>query len=329
MGKTPLALVASLILFTVTALTDFWDGYLARRLNKSSTFGAFIDPLADKIFVLTMFAVFAYEGVITSGQLCIFLVRDLFLTVLRSLVIARGLTWTTSSLAKSKTFLQFVVLYGGYLILAIKRGWISFSPTFFHNAYNIIVWGIAAITVYSAFDYVLRERLKIESIITSCRSFNLFDSIFLFLATGGFFWVSIIAPGTVASIFSMIIAYVFCGYFETYSVAVGLALFGLFLLGWVAATRASFLLQQEDPSIIVVDEFVAMLLVYFLLPVSEAAWYFFAFLVFRFFDILKPFPISFVEQRVKGGLGIMLDDLIAALCTVLVVRFAQLCFLLF
>ena len=68
--------------------------------------------------------------------------------------------------------------------------------------------------------------------------------------------------------------------------------------------------ESKDNSFIVIDE-VAGMLVALSFIAHEAILYFFAFLLFRLFDILKPWPISWVDKNVKGGFGILLDDLIA------------------
>ena len=94
--------------FTLAALTDFWDGLLARRLKAYSDFGAFIDPLADKILILSVLAMFVQQQVMSLGLFFIFAGRDILLTVLRSVLAASGVVWKTSLLAKWKTFLQFL-----------------------------------------------------------------------------------------------------------------------------------------------------------------------------------------------------------------------------
>jgi phosphatidylglycerophosphatase A len=71
-------------------------------------------------------------------------------------------------------------------------------------------------------------------------------------------------------------------------------------------------LGQHDPGGIVWDEMVAYCLTIAFIPVSWP-WWLAAFALFRFFDILKPWPIRWVEKRFSGGLGIMLDDIVAAL----------------
>jgi len=91
-----------------------------------------------------------------------------------------------------------------------------------------------------------------------------------------------------------------------------LALAALFLLGVHVCGVASARLGRHDPGGIVWDEMVGYWLAIALLPLHWA-WLLAAFLAFRFFDILKPWPIRAVEKRFGGGLGIMLDDIVAAL----------------
>ena len=82
------------------------------------------------------------------------------------------------------------------------------------------------------------------------------------------------------------------------------------LLELVARIKADQDSESNDNSFIVIDE-VAGMFVALSFIAHEAILYFFAFLLFRLFDILKPWPISWVDKNVKGGFGILLDDLIA------------------
>jgi phosphatidylglycerophosphatase A len=89
----------------------------------------------------------------------------------------------------------------------------------------------------------------------------------------------------------------------------------LFLLGIAICQRAGQALGVSDHSSIVWDEIVAMMLVLTFTPNTVMAWLL-AFIVFRCMDIFKPFPIRQIDQQVKGGLGVMLDDLLAALFSI-------------
>jgi phosphatidylglycerophosphatase A len=96
---------------------------------------------------------------------------------------------------------------------------------------------------------------------------------------------------------------------------VALILLGLYFGAW-AAQRTGTALGRADHGAIVIDEVVAFWIVLLLLP-KTLAWQAAGFVIFRAFDILKPPPIRQADRRFKNGVGVMLDDLIAALYTLL------------
>ena len=118
------------------------------------------------------------------------------------------------------------------------------------------------------------------------------------------------APGTWGSVFAFFLGFVVVklggGTFSLFVLAVV-----LFLVGIVASHHTAKALAKNDPSSIVIDEISALLFVLAFIPFSWLYWLG-AFLLFRIFDIVKPIPVRTVEQRIKGGLGIMLDDIVAA-----------------
>lgn len=101
-----------------------------------------------------------------------------------------------------------------------------------------------------------------------------------------------------------------------------LALVVLFVTGVYLCDVSSKRLGQHDPGGIVWDEMVGYWLTVALLPL-QWTWLLAAFLLFRLFDIFKPWPVSLAEKRFAGGLGIMLDDVIAALYAMLVLALAR------
>lgn len=94
-----------------------------------------------------------------------------------------------------------------------------------------------------------------------------------------------------------------------------------FVFGILAADRTGRALGVSDHGAIVWDEMVPFWLVLFFTP-PMLAWQAAAFVLFRLFDILKPPPIGWADRRIKGGLGVMLDDVIAAAYTLLVLALA-------
>ena len=89
----------------------------------------------------------------------------------------------------------------------------------------------------------------------------------------------------------------------------------IFAAGIPAATAYCRAAERDDASEVVVDEVAAIWVVLAALPLTPVAWIS-AFILFRFFDILKPWPIRVIERRFKGGFGVMIDDMFAAILAI-------------
>ena len=83
-----------LALVVAASLTDYLDGWLARRANLATKWGALIDPIADRIFVFTAVCIFLFEGAITSTQYFVLISRDIMTAV--GFLVARAVTWLRS-----------------------------------------------------------------------------------------------------------------------------------------------------------------------------------------------------------------------------------------
>ena len=98
----------------------------------------------------------------------------------------------------------------------------------------------------------------------------------------------------------------------------------IFLYSFLAINNISDSFKSDDPHEIVIDEVVGQMLPLLFIPIYENLYlipkeYYciILFLLFRLFDIWKPFPINFIDQNVKGALGIMLDDILAGIYTII------------
>ena len=127
------------------------------------------------------------------------------------------------------------------------------------------------------------------------------------------------APGTAGSLLAMLLVPLLASLPTAYYLLF-VAAFSLFGV-WVC-NRASRTLGVHDHGGIVIDEFAGVWLAMAAMPVTWS-WLLAGFVVFRFFDIVKPWPIRVVDRRVQGGLGIMLDDLVAGAFTWLVLAAAH------
>ena len=117
------------------------------------------------------------------------------------------------------------------------------------------------------------------------------------------------APGTCASAAAVIMA-PWC--FFPLNIHWRLALIaGLFFIGAVAASRTEKILGRNDPGQVVIDELVGQWLTLLLFPNYSILLLLLAFALFRLFDISKPWPIPWLEKKIPGGFGIMVDDLAA------------------
>jgi len=141
----------------------------------------------------------------------------------------------------------------------------------------------------------------------------------MFVATFFGSGLSPVAPGTVGSLAALPLAYFLL------SVPVGQAMLvigALFLMGVWASNAIEAALEQHDASLIVIDEVVGQCLVVALLDVflrgavDTTQLLLLSFMGFRLLDIVKPWPVGWVDNKVDGGLGVMLDDVVAALLAV-------------
>src|SRR5512135_3705676 len=105
----------SLLVYIVAALTDWYDGWVARRWGYVTRWGTFLDPLADKIITSAAFISFIYLNLVPAWTVWVIVFRDIVITLVRSYSEYKGKPFDTSKLAKTKTFLQFTVLF--YILL--------------------------------------------------------------------------------------------------------------------------------------------------------------------------------------------------------------------
>ena len=138
----------------------------------------------------------------------------------------------------------------------------------------------------------------------------------LFLATGAFIGYIPLAPGTLGSLWGLPIYWLLSQTSLTTAIVSTLILIGLAI--WLAHV-AEKIIHKKDPGCIVIDEVAGQVVALIGLP-ADWIWLAAGFVVFRCFDILKPFPIRTVERRISGGAGVVMDDVVAGILSNLVLR---------
>ncbi|MCB0283219.1 MAG: CDP-diacylglycerol--glycerol-3-phosphate 3-phosphatidyltransferase [Calditrichaeota bacterium] len=107
------------LFFFMAAATDWYDGYLARRINHTTRLGQFLDPIADKVLVLTAMAMFAIKNYVYWWMIIIIIIRDVLITSLRLYALQHGKSIITSSFAKWKTFIQMGFIFAVIIYINI------------------------------------------------------------------------------------------------------------------------------------------------------------------------------------------------------------------
>jgi CDP-diacylglycerol---glycerol-3-phosphate 3-phosphatidyltransferase len=138
-------------IFAVAAITDWFDGYLARKFKEETEQGIFLDPLADKVLTTSAFIVFWMWDVMQLWMVLVIVVRDFGITVVRSIGANTSKPLTTSLLAKTKTFVQMVYI-------SCVLCWTMVVGSSGHRGWWIVVgsYVVVGLTLASAVEYAIR-----------------------------------------------------------------------------------------------------------------------------------------------------------------------------
>lgn len=143
------------MVFSVAAITDYLDGFYARKRNLVTTLGKVMDPIADKLLVSSAFIMMAALDWVPAWMVCIIIGRELAVTGLRNIIAEKGEDLSASNLGKYKT---------GFQIAASIPLMIHF-PFFGLNVQaigNLFLWGALVFTIWSGVDYFVRSRSLLQ-----------------------------------------------------------------------------------------------------------------------------------------------------------------------
>ena len=127
------------LLFVLASTTDFFDGYIAREWNQMTMLGAILDPLADKMLTLAAFLGLMMTGEASAWAIYIIIVRELFITGIRTVAVSEGISVKASWAGKIKTVAQMIAI--GFLLMHWPLG-------------EELLWFAVLLTVYSGGEYL-------------------------------------------------------------------------------------------------------------------------------------------------------------------------------
>ena len=139
--------IAATILFAVASITDFLDGYIARKYNLVSSFGKIMDPLADKLLVFSVLVCFIQLDVVSTWVPMIIIAREFFVTCMRVVAVSKGKVMAASWWGKVKTNVQFFSLLFSLVLYKV-----------YPLATSVILWIAAIFTVLSWIAYIFENK---------------------------------------------------------------------------------------------------------------------------------------------------------------------------
>ncbi len=281
-------------LFLVGSFTDFWDGWIARRQKSETPLGRILDPTADKILILGTMASFAARGVYSYWFLAPIFIREIAVTFCRLVWLYQGKAIGAERAGKIKLVTQVASVLFSFAYLFIS------NTAFFYLNRGFLILALF-MTLYSGFFFFFNNRGLLS------------DKKFLrVVAALGVGYLPPF-PGTYGSLLGL----VFLPLISHDVLLHFLVFLGFLGLAYLVIPRLG-LKKEEDPLEIVIDETCGILIAFLGIPLT--AWSLLAgFLVFRFFDVTKIFPLRWLESK-KGTHGILLDDVGAGIYTWLVLK---------
>ncbi len=170
--EAPLSRLLATIVFIIAALTDLFDGYLARRMGTLTNFGKFMDPIADKILVSTAFISFANLGYAQPWMVTTIIVREFFIIGLRSIAAYKGMMITPSRAAQWKTASQMTVLSMILVFINLKTwmvpagyNWAMFTSPVTMTVFDVMISITVILTVGTGLDYLMKSGSLLKGLL--------------------------------------------------------------------------------------------------------------------------------------------------------------------
>jgi len=154
--------ILAAIVFAIASLTDFYDGHLAKKRGLISDFGKIMDPVADKILLLSVFGVLAHIGMVAWWMFLVIAIREVLVTGSRFWACRQGQVLAAERAGKIKTVVQIIAVSSILLYLVAQQS--DFCSFWFYNAQriwllvnNVLMIAAVVMTVYSGVEYFRKK----------------------------------------------------------------------------------------------------------------------------------------------------------------------------
>jgi len=149
-GKYPSAMAA--VIFLIASLTDYFDGWIARRFEVESSFGRFLDPIADKVLVASSLIMLIALGRVQAWIVMLIISREVAVSALRATTKTWDTTLKPSRVGKLKTVFQFAAI----VPLIVHYEYNMLIPIDFHLLGTVLIYVALVLTIWSGVDYFVR-----------------------------------------------------------------------------------------------------------------------------------------------------------------------------
>ncbi len=158
--------VIAAVIFLLASLTDFYDGYYAKKYHLISDFGKIMDPIADKFLVLTAFFVFVAMHLIQAWMFVAIFAREVIVTFIRLCAMRRGKVLAAEQAGKVKTVLQIVaisiiLIFMVFTEMDLSGDWSARLGRFHQWAIGPLMLAVVAVTLYSGISFLWNNRRSV------------------------------------------------------------------------------------------------------------------------------------------------------------------------
>ena len=151
----------ALIIFILACVTDFLDGWLARRRHETSDFGKIMDPVADKVLVLGAFLSFVQLQLVPAWMVVLIIIREFLITGMRLFAVRKGIVLAAESAGKHKTVSQMVTIFFILLFIVVRELGIQQG---YRSAILVLMGITVVLTLCSGGSYLWQNRKLIKSL---------------------------------------------------------------------------------------------------------------------------------------------------------------------